>query len=144
MSEPIDLVLQRLDKPREVAPGRWRARCPAHDGKSGSTLSLTRADDGRVLLHCFSGCEVAQVVASMGLQLHELFTPSPAEHRATAPRSPFVPAQVFDVARHEVAVASVIASDMNQRRDINATDYARLRTAAERLEDIARGAYGRK
>ena len=40
----------------------YRARCPAHGGKSRSTLSITEKDDGRILLHCFHGCSVEEVL----------------------------------------------------------------------------------
>jgi hypothetical protein len=144
VSDALDAVLARLDSPREVAPGRWRARCPAHDGKSRSTLSLTRGDDDRVLLHCFGGCEVEQVVATLGLQLADLMPPAPTTHRAGPMRAPFVPAQVFGAVRHEVGVVSVIASDMHRSRAVSDDDYVRLKVAADRLDEAATHAYGRK
>ena len=74
---PVDLVLSRLDEPREVAPGRWRARCPAHGGKNRTTLAVTDGDDGRVLLHCFSDCDTEAVVHAIGLTLADLFPDRP-------------------------------------------------------------------
>lgn len=144
MTDPVDMVLARLDSAREVAPGRWRARCPAHDGKSTSALSITRGDDGRVLLHCFAGCDVESIAEAIGLQLHDLFVPVPAEHRAGPMRQRFVPAQVFDILRAEVGVVVVIAGDMHRQREVTPADYERLRTCVDRLDDIARGAYGRR
>ena len=138
-----DLLLSLLDKPREVAPGRWRCRCPGHDGKSAQALAITEGDDGRVLVHCFAGCEVAAVVHALGLELHDLFSPRPPpDGRAHALRTPFLPAQVFDAARFEVAVVGVIAADIAQRRRLNPADHERLKVAAQRLDDIARRAYG--
>jgi putative DNA primase/helicase len=34
----------------------WVAKCPCHDDRTAS-LSITDGDDGRLLLHCFAGCE---------------------------------------------------------------------------------------
>lgn len=41
----------------------WIAKCVAHNDRSPS-LSL-RDGDGRVLVHCFSGCEQARVVQAL-------------------------------------------------------------------------------
>ena len=60
----------------------YAARCPAHDDRTPS-LSLRDAEDGRVLVHCFSGCEQAAVIAALrarGLLLeHERPEWTPAE-----------------------------------------------------------------
>jgi putative DNA primase/helicase len=40
------------------------ARCPAHDDRSPS-LSLAQASDGRILLHCFAGCQSTDVIAAL-------------------------------------------------------------------------------
>lgn len=41
-------------------PSGWTARCPAHDDRTPS-LSISLRD-GRVLVHCFSGCDQAAVI----------------------------------------------------------------------------------
>ena len=38
-------------------------RCPAHEDRQAS-LSWRLASDGRALLHCFSGCDFASIVAA--------------------------------------------------------------------------------
>lgn len=74
MTNPIDVVLARLDKPRRTGKG-WAARCPAHEDKSPS-LSITEADGAKVLLHCFSGCNARDVLAAIGLEWKDLFPES--------------------------------------------------------------------
>ena len=44
--------------------GRGIACCPAHDDRSPS-LSLADGADGRLLLHCHSGCSFAEVQAAL-------------------------------------------------------------------------------
>ena len=44
--------------------GHWIARCPAHDDRKPS-LSIREADDGKVLVKCFAGCEQALVIAAL-------------------------------------------------------------------------------
>lgn len=41
----------------------WSARCPAHDDKSPS-LSISEKD-GRILVHCFGGCDQDQVIKAL-------------------------------------------------------------------------------
>jgi hypothetical protein len=71
-STPINLMRERLDNPRKYGEG-YRDACPAHEGKSRSSLSIKETDDGRVLLHCFAGCSALDVVHSLGLELSDLF-----------------------------------------------------------------------
>ena len=58
------------------AGDRYGACCPCHDDKHGS-LSIRAGDDGRVLVHCFAGCAVKDIVAAKGLTMRDLF-PAPA------------------------------------------------------------------
>jgi len=64
-------LLSRLDKARQVGPGRWIARCPAHDDRSPS-LSILDAGN-KVLLKCHAGCSTEAVVSALGLEMRDLF-----------------------------------------------------------------------
>jgi hypothetical protein len=46
--------------------------CPAHDDRDTPSLSL-RADNGKLLLHCFAGCQPEDVVSETGLEMEDLF-----------------------------------------------------------------------
>jgi len=48
---------------RRTGPGRWMARCPAHDDRTPS-LSITDRN-GKALLHCFAGCEQRAVIEAL-------------------------------------------------------------------------------
>ncbi|WP_068826736.1 AAA family ATPase [Pseudomonas sp. BMS12] len=72
----IDTILSKLKKPKKAGDGKWIACCPAHDDKSPS-LSIRETEDGTVLLHCFAGCEVSDIVSSANLEWHELFPHAP-------------------------------------------------------------------
>jgi hypothetical protein len=73
-SEPVARVLSRVQGAKRDRDG-WRARCPAHQGKSDTSLSIAQGDDGRVLLKCFSGCSHQAVAAALGLAASDLFPP---------------------------------------------------------------------
>jgi putative DNA primase/helicase len=53
----------------------WRARCPHHDGKSDTSLSITPSDD-RVLLICRAQCETPDIVHALHLTMADLFVHS--------------------------------------------------------------------
>jgi putative DNA primase/helicase len=46
--------------------------CPAHDDRNSPSLSL-KAENGRLLLHCFAGCHPEDIVSEIGLQMKDLF-----------------------------------------------------------------------
>lgn len=89
----LDRVLTQIPAARK-AGRNWRARCPVHQGASDTSLSLREAEDGRVLLHCYAGCEPAAIVAELGLSMRDLF-PDP-------PPPPVAPTAVSP-ARHIIA-----------------------------------------
>jgi hypothetical protein len=67
-----DILLPMLNMVKQVGTGRYKAQCPAH-GDNDPSLSLYFHGDGRILLHCFSGCSALDVVNAMGLRLSDLF-----------------------------------------------------------------------
>jgi hypothetical protein len=79
-------LLPRLEAVRPRGAGKWSARCPSHQDRSPS-LSITETGT-RILLHCFSGCDTAQIVAALGFSLRDLFADArtPHGHRPTPKR----------------------------------------------------------
>jgi hypothetical protein len=136
-----DVLLSKLEGVKRTGDGRWIAKCPSHRDRSPS-LSIRELDDGRTLVHCFAGCGVEAVLGAIGLDFEDLFLPRQTE-RGKPERRPFLPSDVFDIARREIAVAAIVACDLHKKREVSESDYQRLLTAAERLEGIARAAYGR-
>lgn len=137
-----DALLSRLDRVKRTGPGRWIARCPAHGDKSPS-LSIRECDDGRVLLHDFAGCSIEEVLGAVGLTFDALFPERPIDHHVKRERRPFFPSDVFEIALHEITIASVIACDLHNNRTVDETGYERLLTACGRLNNIAEAAYGK-
>lgn len=67
----IEDILSKFEGVEQKAPNSWMARCPAHGDKNPS-LSITLKDDGKVLMHCFTGCTVEEICAAAGLKLSDL------------------------------------------------------------------------
>jgi hypothetical protein len=47
--------------------------CPAHDDRNNPSLSL-KAENGRLLLHCFAGCRPEDIVSKIGLEMKDFFS----------------------------------------------------------------------
>jgi hypothetical protein len=90
-TKPLWILLERLDHVKKYGDG-YRAKCPAHDGESSNSLSVSEADDGTVLIKCFGQCESLNVLHSIGLEFSDLFpnqiTPdmSPVERKKALTR----------------------------------------------------------
>ena len=134
-------LLDRLERVKSTGPGKWIARCPAHADKNPS-LAVREMEDGRVLVHCFPGCNVNEVLSAVGLEMDALFPPRPVES-AKAERRPFFPADVFDIIRSELNVALVIIGDVYRGRTPPAEDWNRLLDVSDRLSRISGAAYAR-
>jgi CHC2 zinc finger len=71
-SAATERVLSRLSYVASRGGSTWKALCPAHDDQDPS-LSITEGDNGRVLLHCFAGCDERAILQAMGLTFRDLF-----------------------------------------------------------------------
>ena len=71
-------VLGLLQGVRRSSHG-WMARCPAHPDRTPS-LALTERN-GRVLLWCFAGCSLEEIVGALGVCSRDLFVDSLSRKR---------------------------------------------------------------
>lgn len=126
-----EILLSRLDRVKRTGPGRWQARCPAHDDK-GPSLTVRELDDGRVLLHCFAGCDVHEVVAAAGLTLSDLFPER--QVRGKPERRPFPAADVLRAVAFEAIVVMVSASSLLSGEAFGPADRERLGLAVNRIQ----------
>lgn len=124
--------LSRLSGVRRTGAGRWIARCPAHDDRRAS-LCVSQVDDGRVLVHCFAGCDTSDVLAAVDLSFSDLYPPRPVE-RGLRLRRPFPAADVLQAMAFEAMVVYVSAQTLDRGNKLNASELARLRLAVARLQ----------
>ena len=82
----VERILSALDKVRNRGNSSWMACCPAHADKNPS-LSIKETQDGDVLLHCFAGCGVDDVLAALGLEMSDLFSKPVAHSCASSPHT---------------------------------------------------------
>lgn len=75
--DPVQAVLDALhangNRTEGKGGGHWMAQCPAHPDRTPS-LSVSRGDEGQVLLNCFAGCNTGDVIAELGMPAAAMFT----------------------------------------------------------------------
>lgn len=126
-----DLVA-RLDGARQNGRGRWIARCPAHADKRPS-LSVRELDDGRVLLHCFAGCQVDGIVGVLGLSVVDLFPPRPERYESTPAKRGIHPMDALHCVAHEARVVLVAGQTIEAGGALTGADLERLSLATRRI-----------
>lgn len=132
-----ETLLTRLEGVRQTGPGRWVARCPAHADKSPS-LSIRETDDGRILIHDFSGCAAADVVAAVGLTLSHLF-PERLTHstKSTRPNHWHAAREALRAVSAEALLVAIAAETIAKGVQFSPEDHARLILAAGRCRAAA-------
>jgi hypothetical protein len=135
---PAERFVQRLSKVKG-RNGSWTACCPAHEDKSPS-LSVREADDGRVLVHCFGGCDVHAVLGAVGMDMTDLFPERDErldQNQVTKPLKPaFYASDLLRIASFECLVVMIAAYDMRRGKKLSEEDMARLETAQQRIEEV--------
>ena len=129
-------LIDRLDRVRQTAPGRWLAKCPAHQDRSPS-LSIRELDDGRVLLYDFGGCQVGDVLAAVGLTVADLFPQRLPGHSHAATHSKIPARDLLEIVSHETSIVAVIVTDLIAKKTISDTDWQRLALAVSRIGKAA-------
>ncbi len=136
----VEDFLSRLQKVRRTGPGRWVACCPAHDDKNPS-MTVRELEDGRILIHCFPGCGVDEIVGAVGLSLSDLFPEKSIEH-ARPLRRPFPAEDVIAAMELEVQIVVLCAADVADGKKLSEVDLARVALARKRLDEARRMALG--
>jgi type IV pilus biogenesis protein CpaD/CtpE len=130
-----DVLLSKLDGVKRTGPGRWLAKCPAHEDRRAS-LAIRESDDGRTLAHCFAGCSIHEVVAAAGLEISDLFPPRSADpaHAGKMERRPFPAADILRAVAFEALVVGCAASTLGAGGVLTDADRTRLLLAAQRIQ----------
>lgn len=131
-----EILLSRLAGVRQTAPGRWAAVCPAHEDQSPS-LSIRETDAGKVLIHCFTGCDTEAVLAAIGLSWRDLYPDRwhEAEARTLAQghkrQRMLCDIGLKDYARNVLVIA---AADIEAGKDHGIWDRATIALAADIMQ----------
>jgi hypothetical protein len=125
-------LIDCLDGVKRTGPGRWIAKCPAHDDRQPS-LAVRELDDGRVLLHCFAQCAVEDVLAAVGLTFDTLFPERPIDERRKPERRSFPAADVLRALTTEIAIVVIYVADHRAGHIASHQDHERFLLACSRI-----------
>lgn len=138
--DPASLMLARLEGVIQTGKG-WRARCPSHGGRSAS-LAIAQGDNGRLLVHCFAGCQVHEVLGAIGLQVGDLFMRRDLRSMSPAERSQLREAALLpkwraahDVLAHCAAVTLAAANQIAEGMPLDDDDLTILRMTCLKIFD---------
>lgn len=126
-----DLLLSKLDKVKAIGKGGYLALCPAHEDKSPS-LSVRELDD-KVLVHCFAGCSVHEIVAAVDLELSDLFPPRDEQQYGKGQRRPIPAADILRAISSEIIIVYLNAKTVSTGGTVSPTDLERLLLAMSRI-----------
>jgi len=127
----IDNVLTRLEKVKQTTKDSYVACCPAHEDKTPS-LSIKELLDGRVLIHCFAGCDTHSVLGAIGLELHDLFPKCLGDFKKTS--RPFPAVDVLRAVGFESLVVANTGTKMLNGEPLTQEDRERLSLSVGRIQ----------
>lgn len=128
-----ETLLARLDQVRQTGADRWLACCPAHEDRHPS-LNIRELPDGRVLVHCFTGCDIGAILAAVGLEFSDLFPPrSVTETFLPAERRRFHAADVLVALEQEILVVTCAAGEIQRRGYLTDSELDRMGLASDRI-----------
>ena len=136
----LDSLLSKLDGVRETSPGKWRAKCPIHQGDSSSnrSLSIRETETDAVLMHCFAGCEINDIMRGVQLQMSDLFPQDEYIQRAKYARKPRGQdlRKIIDGCRFVAHIVETGADKMLNREKLTEDDVVILKGAARHLREM--------
>jgi hypothetical protein len=128
VSSKTNALLDRLERVKVTGQGKWLARCPAHDDRSPS-LAVREAGD-RVLVHCFAGCAVADILLAVGLEMADLFPERLTVPYGPKPKAPkFNAYELFPLLVQEAVILALAWSDIVAGKSLSASDCQRAEQA---------------
>ena len=130
----IENILSRLEKVKG-RNGAYTACCPAHSDKSPS-LAIRELDDGRILMKCFGGCSVQEIMGAVGMEMGDLF---PDTNKDLPPvKRKYYASDLLRVIEFEAWVVSVAAYTMAQGLPLSEEDRGRMKKAQARIMEAVK------
>ena len=138
-----DAFLSRCQKVKKTGNGTWLACCPAHEDKHPS-MAVRELEDGRILVHCFTGCDVGEILGAVGMDFDALFPDKPKSDFVPPVRRSFPAADVLEAVTAEARYVAYMAALMAGGYQIDEHDKETLLLANERISEARRLALGER
>ena len=132
----IDIILSRLNKVRNTSKdNEYSAICPSHLDKSPS-LSIKELLDGRILIHCFAGCEPNQILGSIGLSFEDLYPERLGDFKPE--KKPFYSNHGLKLIGYESTIILACAGIIRDGKELSEANFARLVESVARIQNVMR------
>jgi len=135
MSQQIETLLGRLDRVKQTKPSRWMSCCPAHEDRTPS-LSIRETDDGRILIHCFAGCETESVLDAVGMEFCDLFPERLTAVYLKPLRIRMSDREALRLLEHEMWTIALLADQPMEHQGFSHVALERMRRAGRRINDV--------
>lgn len=132
MSVKLDNFLSRLQKVKRTGSDAFISCCPAHEDKSPS-LAIREVDDGKLLVKCFAGCSIDEIVSAIGLSLSDIMPDSVPDKFRRPLSVPFNPRDVLECMRYDALLVALFISDVTQGKKITPQEAANAFKASARI-----------
>lgn len=129
-------LLDRLSGVVRRGEGKWICKCPAHNDR-GPSLSVRELPDGRVLVHCFAGCETSEVLASVGLTFGDVMPETCGEFKPERNAHGLSSRDALRMLQRESVILLMMGRALLSGEEWGEGDQARLRLLVERAAQIA-------
>lgn len=133
MNSPMEKLLSRLDRVKKGSKsGSYIACCPAHDDRSPS-LILSYGNNGGIVIHCFAGCSVQEIMAAVDMKMSDLF-PRRDTHHCKSERRPFPATDILRVIAFEALIVATSGTSVLSGEPFTEKDRERLILAVSRIQ----------
>lgn len=132
-------ILDRLEGIKSAGGDKYLARCPAHPDKHPS-LAIRLMPDGRVLLHCFAGCETSAVLEAVGMTFSDLMPEPLGDFQRVRPV--FTPIEALQALARECGLVAIEAGRMANGHKPTDEDAQRVCIAAGRIAEALEYVHG--
>jgi len=128
----LDNFVSRLNKAKRTGKDSWIACCPAHQDKNPS-MTIKEVQEGMLLVHCFAGCSITDIVGAIGMDLSDLMPDRVADEVRKPSKIPFNARDVLECIKSDATLLCVFISDTVNNKQITASDAANAYKAAARI-----------
>jgi len=132
-------ILDRLEGVKKTGSDKYVARCPAHADRTPS-LTIRELSDGRVLLHCFGGCDTEAVLSAVGLTFRDVMPERLGDFPRVRPA--FTASDALGALARESGLIAIMAGRLADGESVTAEDRSRACVAAGRIADALEFVHG--
>jgi len=128
----IGKILNNLQKVKKTGNGKFMACCPAHQDKTAS-LVISDNGEGKIMLHCFAGCDTYAILSSIGLDWADVMPENSSHDNEKPVKQVIYASEGMRLIRFEAQIVMLCAFKLKNNTPLSLDDLNRLETAMQRI-----------